>query len=195
MAGLPGLEEAVVRAWLMPEIDGEGTPAASGTPMAAPFDSATGASTVVLTIGAFRFDSEDAASAAFETLAQFAVDTSDLDPSFAGGSRVELPLGDQSIHASAKQTRMDVPFTYFITVVRQGTEVFLLQGTLIRLDPTTEATRLATALLQSPTGDGEMVLDPNGGSTGGLWDRFASVNPTILPGTTVMDTIIYPAPE
>lgn len=206
---LPGLQQAVVRAWIMPEevpsvqartlqprtlSMQESTPPASpaATPAAPRFDPATDEATVVLTLGAFRFDSEQAAQAGFSTLAQFVVDTSDLDPSFAGGTRVDVPLGDEAILASATQDRGGVPFAYLITAVRDGNDVFLMQGTLVGLDPVAEATRMMTAVVETEAVDGEMQLNVAGTSTGGVWDRLTPVTPVLIPGTEVMDSIIFP---
>lgn len=206
---MPGLQQAVVRAWIMPENTPsvqartlqpqplsmqQATPPASpaATPEAPRFDPATGEATVVLTLGAFRFDSEDAAKAGFAMLAQFVVDTSDLDASYAGGSRVELPFGDEGILASATQDRGGVPFGFLVSAMRDGNDVFLMQGTLIGLDPAAEATRLLGTVMETDPVDGEMQFSADGTSTGGVWDRLTLVAPVVIPGTEVSDTIVFP---
>ncbi len=194
-ADLPGLERAVVRAWLAPE--SADTSAASpvpgqdlvGTP-APTLDPATVSGTLFLSIGVFEFDSDDTAIGGFDSLASYVAQVSDGDPQFAGGSRTELGIGDQSLAATSTQAKDDIPFSFLVAVVRQGDLVFLLQGTLVRLDATTETSRLVTSLLAGVPGEESGTYDPAGGSTGGLWNVFANVEPAIVPGTEVLDATV-----
>lgn len=192
---LPGLERAVVRAWLAPETTG----AASSTPIAGPslaaipaptLDPATMSGVIFLSIGVFEFDSDESATNGFDSLAAYVTQVSDSDPQFAGGSRTGLEIGDQSLAATSTQVQDDIPFSFLVAVVRQGDLVYLLQGTLLRLDAPTETARLVTALMSGTPGEDAVIYDAAGGSTGGLWDVFANVEPAIVPGTEVMDGTI-----
>ncbi len=204
---LPGLERAVVRAYIAPSGEStevtvvreneEGTPLAepeivqASTPAATP-DPATLTGVVFLSIGVFEFDSADSAIAAFNSLAMYATEVSSSDPQFAGGSRTELDgIGDQSIHATATQTRQDVPFSYLLTVVRGDRYVYLLQGTLVRQDATEEVRRMVPRLIENPVGE-TVTFDPNGNSTGGLWDKYIGVDPVLIDGSDIFDVIVFP---
>lgn len=193
-ADLPGLERAVVRAWLAPESTAvaESTPVAGGvgaTP-APTLDPATASGSLFLSIGVFDFDSEDSATNGFNSLAGFVTQVSDSDPQFAGGTRFDLGLGDQSLAATNTVVQEDIPFSYMVAVVRQGDLVYLLQGTLLRLDGATETSRLVTALLAGAPGEGAGAYDAAGGSTGGLWDVFANLEPALISGSETMDGTI-----
>jgi hypothetical protein len=205
---LPGLERAVVRAYIAPndesievsvvETNDQGTPLAkpeivqSSTPDVATPDSATVSGVVFLSIGVFEFDSADSATSAFDTLARFAVDVSSGDPQFAGGTRTELDgIGDQSIHATATQMHEDIPFSYLFTVVRSDRYVYLIQGTLVRQDATEEARRLLPPMIENPAGDAA-AFDPSGKSTGGLWDKYIGVEPVLIEGSDIFDVVVFP---
>ncbi len=205
---LPGLERAVVRAYIAPSNEStevtvvrendQGTPLAepriveASTPDAATPDPASLSGVVFLSIGVFEFDSADSASAAFDSLALYATEVSNADPQFAGGSRTELDgIGDQSIHATATQMRQDVPFSYLLTVVRGDRYVYLIQGTLVRQDATEEVRRMVPRLIENPAGEGG-TFDPNGKSTGGLWDKYIGVDPVLLEGSDIFDVIVFP---
>lgn len=192
---LPGLEQGVVRAWLAPETAeaDPSTPVAGPSLAATPapvLDPVTMSGTIFLSIGVFDFDSDESATNGFESLAAFVAQVSDSDPQFAGGSRTDLGIGDQSLAATSNTVKDDIPFSFLVAAVRQGDMVYLLQGTLLRLDAPTETTRLATALIAGAPGDGDVTYDAAGGSTGGLWDVFAYVEPALVPGTEVMDGTI-----
>lgn len=202
---MPGLQRAVVRAWLGPPTAiGEAEGSEAGTPVAGPtlpsagtpvaIDAATMSGVVFLSIGVFEFDSDDHAVGAFSSLAEYVMQVSDSDPQFAGGSRTELTgLGDQSLFAANTVTQHEIPFSFLVATVRQGTMVYLLQGTLVRLDAATETRNLATGLLNGTATPGDGTYGEPGTSTGGLWDVFAAVEPTVLPGTEVMDATIKTA--
>jgi hypothetical protein len=205
---LPGLERAVVRAYMAPgdesievsvaETNEQGTPLAepeivqSSTPSVATPDPATVSGAVFLSIGVFEFDSPESATTAFDSLALYAVEVSSSDPQFAGGSRIELDgVGDQSVHATAVQERDGIPFSYLLTAVRSDRYVYLIQGTLVRLDATAEVQRMLTPLIENPTG-GPETFDPNGNSTGGLWDKYIGVDPVLIEGSEIFDVVIFP---
>jgi len=196
-ADLPGLERAVVRAWLAPATTESGAtstpevgPVATSATPAPTFDPATMSATIFLSIGVFEFDSPESATMGFESLAGYVTQVSDGDPQFAGGSRTELGLGEQSLSATNAMEEEGIPFSYLLTVVRQGELVYLLQGTLVRLDPMAEVDRLVSELLAGVAEDGPGSYDEAGGSTGGLWNVFAHVEPVIVPGTETMDGTI-----
>jgi hypothetical protein len=191
-ADLPGLQRGVVRAWLAPATaaaDGGTATPTTATPMPL-FDAATMSGTIFLSIGVFEFDSGESATGAFESLATYVSEASDSDPQFAGGSRSDLGLGDQSLAATSTVEDGDIPFSYLVAVVRQDNLVFLLQGTFVRLDPAAEAERLVMGLLAGAASEGAGTYDAAGGSTGGLWDIFSQVEPVIVPGTEVLDGTI-----
>ncbi len=193
-ADLPGLERAVVRAWLAPE----STTVIESTPIAGPtaatpaptINPATDSGTIFLSIGVFEFDSDESAANGFDSLAAYVTQISDGDPQFAGGTRADLGLGDQSLAATNTMEQEGIPFSFLVAVVRQGNLVYLLQGTLLRLDAPTETTRLVTSLLAGAPGDDAETYAAAGGSIGGLWNVFAGVEPAIVPGTEVMDGTI-----
>jgi hypothetical protein len=196
-ADLPGLERGVVRAWLAPatsETAGDSTPAVgpvvtTATPVPA-LDPATMSATIFLSIGVFEFDSVESAGAGFDSLAGYVMQVSDGDPQFAGGSRTEPGMGEQSVAATNTMEQEGIPFSYLLTVVRQGSLVYLLQGTFVRLDPADEVERLVSGLLAGAAEDGPGTYDEAGGSTGGLWSVFAHVEPVIVPGTEILDDTI-----
>lgn len=198
---LPGLQRGVVRAWLGPATEARVTTAA--TPSVGPValttpepvaDSATMSGVVFLSIGIFEFDTEDNAVSAFESLADYVTQVSDGDSQFAGGSRTSFTdLGDQSLHATSTTVEEDIPFSFLLTTVRDGTMVYLLQGTFVRVDATVEAERLVTGLLAGTAGDGDGTYSETGDSTGGLWVLFDEVQPVMLSGTEVFDSVIKAA--
>lgn len=207
---LPGLERAVVRAWLAPametveetlvDLNDLGTPIGTptvifrSTPDVPTPDPATVSAVVFLGIGVFAFDTEDHAVSAFESLADYVTQVSDADEQFAGGSRTSLAdLGDQSLHATSTLVQEDIPFSFLLTTVREGTTVYLLQGTFVRVDATAEAERLVSSLLAGTAGEGDGTYSETGDSTGGLWDLFVEVEPVMLPGTEVFDSTIKAA--
>lgn len=196
-ADLPGLERGVVRAWLAPATTAAGLestpavgPVATTATPAPTFDPATMSATIFLSIGVFEFDSVESATAGFDSLAGYVSQVSDTDPQFAGGSRTGLDKGDQSLAATNAVEDEGIPFSYLLTVVRQGELVYLLQGTFVRLDPAVEVDRLVGGLLAGVAEDGTGTYDEAGGSTGGLWSVFVQVEPVILPGTETLDGTI-----
>lgn len=205
---IPGLQRAVIRAYLAPtddslevtlvDINDQGTPigepevVSRATATVATPELTTVSGVVLLSIGIFEFDSSASATGAFDRLSSFAEDVSSSEPVFRGGSRALLQgIGDQSFHATAVQNRDGLPFSYLFTVVRSDRYVYLLQGTLVRLDATAEARRMLSALIANPVGGAENH-DPDGQSTGGLWDKYTGVDPVLIEGSLVYDTGVFP---
>jgi hypothetical protein len=198
---LPGLERAIVRGYISPptETDGNGagTPISenAATPVATP-DPATLSGVVFLSIGVFQFDGEASAESAFDLFSELVGGVVERDPQFAGGEIVPLDAsGNESIHAVAAHVDQDIPFSMLFTVVRDGKYLYVLQGTLVRLDATAEANRMVNALVGTDPGAGPETFDPNGGSTGGLWDVYANVDPVLIEGSLLTDAIVFPDPS
>ena len=209
---MPGLEQVVVRAWIAPSTETlvettggtneQGTPISevttvttTATPEATP-DPATFSAVVFLSIGIFDFDSVENATTGYEAFAATITDVSASDPQFADGELTTLDnLGDQATHAVAGYVEDDIPFSLVFTVVQDGERLYLFQGTLVRLDGTAEVERMAQAMIAADAGDTEPAFDANGASTGGVWDLYAGVEPVLLDGSQVSDTIVFPIPE
>jgi hypothetical protein len=179
---LPGLEDAVVRAWMAPG-ESNGTPAATDGP-----------GVVFLSIGIFDFESDATSAPAYTQFAMMAEESAQADPLMAGASIGPIPgKSDQSTAAIATREDQGIPFTTIFAVARKGDLLYVIQASLVRVDGPDELERMTAAVIATPIG-GEPTFVPEGTSKGGLWDKLNAAKPTLMPGSFVFDSIIFPTP-
>jgi hypothetical protein len=130
-----------------------------------------GDTTHTVMVMAYRFDSPDSAASALETYA-----TDGMKQFFDGDTeREDIPdLGDQAVQVSGTTQVGDEDDPTVVVLVQEGTDVYMVLA--MNGDDTLaeQVVEMATTIVDEDVPDNEIELDPNGGSTGRIFDVFAA---------------------
>ena len=200
-----GLQRIIARNWMAPltvieseeiqMLNEDGTPIASWRtdPIATPEpQSGIGQFTVFV----YFFDSDEHASLGFERIDAETQETMRRDP--RAPMTDDLPLGDigdRAVGYMGNLTEDDVDVTYAFATVQDGPFVYQLFSISAGIDADSVMQDTAETLVRQPMNRMAEHYDPEGGSQGGLWSKFDSVDPDMPDGSTINDLIIYPLPE
>lgn len=157
---LPGVQAGYMRMYL---------PDPEATPVAEVIEEGTTTHTVMFM--AYRFDSADNAASALDTYTN-----EGMDQFFEGDTETEeiADLGDKAIQVSGVTLVDDREDPAVALLVQEGTDVYMvlaMGGDDTLADKVLEAT---TTIIEQDEPDTELKLDPEGGSTGSVYDMFAA---------------------
>ena len=204
-AQFPGIERAIVRVYMFPSTESltvtgdndAGTPTSETVVLATPElgtpDTATVSAVVFMSVAVFDFDSDDHAQAGYDSIAQSLQATRAGDARFANAESVPLDgIGQQSSSVAVAYETSGVPLSLIDSVVRDGQYVYVVQGTLVRLDGKTELTRMMQLMPSTEPEEGMGAFVPSGTSTSGLWQKLFNLNPVLADGSDVFDAVLFP---
>lgn len=168
---LPGVQAGYMRMYLPPP---------DATPVADLIEEGTTTHTVMFM--AYRFDSPESAASALDTYA-----AEGMDQFFDGDTEQEeiADLGDKAIQVSGTTHAADADDPTVALLVQEGTDVYMILamgGDDTLADKVLEAT---TVIIEQDEPDTELKLDPNGGSTGSVYDMFAAAEDSELVANLV----------
>ncbi|HWV23285.1 MAG TPA: hypothetical protein VNZ58_03770 [Thermomicrobiales bacterium] len=205
--GFDGLQRIIGRTWMAPMttiltsevqmLNEQGTPMAGWRtePLATP-EPVTDATLGQLTVFIYLFDNDDHASAGLDRIDDETQETIRRDP--RAPMTADLPLdgiGDRQIGYTGELEQENVTITYSFATVQDGPFVYQLFTMSANVDPVEVMRNTAETLVRQPMNRMAEQFDPNGGSRGGLWSKFDSLDPDVPADSTVSDLIVYPMPE
>ncbi len=180
---LPGVQAGYMRMYM---------PDPEATPVAEVIEGGTTTHTVMFI--AYRFDSPEHATSALENYAD-----EGMDQFFDGDTGQEeiADLGDKAIQVSGTTHVGDADDPTVALLVQEDTNVYMV---VAMGGDETLAARVQdamTAIIDAKVPDNEIRLDPNGGSTGGVFDVFATAEESELVATLVplMDMDLMASPD
>ena len=178
---MPGLQRLVVRAWTSPPYATPGVGQDSGASF--------------VSLGVFQFDSAENAQTAYTRFATMISDSAGVDPLMAGAKPEPVDgAGDESSALIGNRTEKGIALSNVYAVARQDTYVYLLQGAMVRVDAKSEVQKVFNGAVSTPAGSAPEALVVEGTSSGGLWEKMNAASPTLIPGSTAFDSIIFPEP-
>lgn len=181
---LEGIQQAVARQFTLDP----SALAEAATPGATP-DGLVGVITM-----AMSFETEEDAARAVSMLGDDLVRT---DLAGEGGTVEEVQLDIDSDHLayliSANADGMST--TILAAIAQDDAAINIVMVATLGADPEPVATRTLTDMAEAEAGDGEGTFNPDGTSTGGLWDKLPNAEALAgeFPGqVTVEDETLYP---
>lgn len=163
---LPGVQGGYMRMYL---------PDPEATPVADVIKDSTTTHTVMFM--AYRFDSAESAASALETYAD-----EGMNQFFEGDTEQEeiADLGDKAIQVSGMTHVGDADDPTVALLVQEGTDVYMvlaMGGDDTLADKVLDTT---TIIIEQDEPDTKLKLDPDGGSTGSVYDMFAAAEDSEL---------------
>jgi|GEM_PF-3020157 len=136
---------------------------------------------VIVTVHLFRFDTTDQASAAWQSVRDSAI--ASIDPAAASGDAATniqeedvSDLGDQAYTAWLSASPEEgVNGYYRLLYVQDGAWLYVLSAMSGSEEHTLTLPDIAQILTERESGPGPVSLNPDGQSTGGIWDKFPPV--------------------
>lgn len=157
---LPGVQAGYMRMFL---------PDPEATPVADLIEEGTTTHTVMFM--AYRFDSPENAASALDTYAE-----EGMDQFFDGDTDQEeiADLGDKAVQVSGTTHVADDDDPTVALLVQEGTDVYMILAMGGDDTLADKVLEVATTIIAEDVPDNEVMLDPEGGSTGRVFEVFAA---------------------
>lgn len=180
---LPGVQAGYMRMY-MPDPD--------ATPVAEVIEDGTTTHTVMFI--AYRFDTPENAASALENYAD-----EGMNQFFEGDTEQEeiANLGDKAIQVSGTTHVGEADDPTVALLVQEGTDVYMVVAMGGDETLATKVQDTMTAIIDADVPDNEVRLDPNGGSTGRVFDVFAAAEKSdlVVSLAPVMDMDLMASPD
>lgn len=182
---LEGIQYGVARSWSM-DFDAMFAMATPGA------DEDFSMSGILFMAGmVLEFDNDDNAKAGFDRISEeFSADSlmGTDDMTF---EEWDVDAGEQSISYFSTQEEEGVESEVVLSVVQDGSYVYIVSAAGSDVDMQDTATTLMTTMIDND-GSGEGEFNENGTSTGGLWDKLPASDDEVVTGLIATDEVIYP---
>lgn len=211
LESLDGLETGIGRAWMgeitfsetytETEYNDQGTPVheiSMLTEDAATPEVTDQHRTMMLSVFVFQFDTEENAAAGLEKLNDEQIAQHRRDPRSPAVNEFETDLGDAS---HGWQGELELPtidntgnlkLSVVYLMVQDGDLVYQLSGQFLPGYGEDISRGVIADMIAAETGEKEPVFEPNGGSTGGLWEKLNVVDVPFPDGMMTFDLQIWP---
>lgn len=206
---LDGLQRAVARYWMAPltvtesvvvsEINEQGTPTgeygAEWVPAGTP-DPTSLSGTALLAVIVAEFDTARHAADAVDRFDDSYRELFRRDPRTPEMTELSLDgIGDRALAYSGSVTEEGVTLDSVFATAQDGHFVYSLTAQFVGLDVQDQVASIMQALIAAEAAPGDGGFRQDGSSTGGLWEKFALVEPVLVEGSIVTDVGIHPPSE
>ena len=155
----------------------------------------------VITANIFRFDTAERAEAAWQSLRDNAAQQMQL-PAAGGIGEIEIKeeelenLGDRAHVVWLSANPEENVTGYFRAVyVQDGDLLYLITAIGGNEEATLRADDLAHAIAEREAGTGPATFNPDGTSTGGLWDKFPDADSEVLDNLVSFEDEVVAVPQ
>lgn len=211
LESLDGLESGVGRSWMgeiviteeltETEFNEQGTPVHEISMITEPLSTpeiTDEHQTMMLSVFVFQFDSEANAAAGLEKLNAEQMDQHSRDPRSPAVEEFDVEVGDAGygwkgeIEIPTIDNTGNMKMGVVYLMVQDGDLVYQLFGQFVPGYGEEVSRQVVTDMVAAEVGSGEPVFEPNGGSTGGLWEKLNAVDVAFPEGVMTFDLQIWP---
>ncbi len=188
---LEGAQQAVSRSYtidLSALLESIGTPGPGGEIGAAPEFS--GVISLAGVVG--QFDTSENAQAAVGRVDEETKASLEGQPDAPDLQEVDVDLGETVKAYTATQEIEGQNLSLAVLIVQQAEFLYFVVGGVVDADALEVSTAFAQTLITNEAGGGEPQVNPNGTSTGGLWDKFPESDDALVANLIAYDEQLYP---